>query len=192
MTTTNKDWLDEQMECAIRERGVIEHFRELESKPSIAAAFRRFMRPAIVGFALACAAVCAYIPYYGHLANTGYEFSMQQKYDVLLYRGDDPLQDKLNEVIILVNDRKSAEALTKLNSLEKDCEAASTKLGDNDEYVLEKAHVESIKEDISWYRAMSYMQQKKVLKAKSELRRIANDSSNSHSAEAGRILKKVY
>ena len=48
-----------------------------------------------------------------------------------------------------------------------------------------------MREDISWYKAMSYMQEKKVFKAKSELRKIAK-SGSSHAEEAERILKEVY
>lgn len=191
MTILNKDWLDEQMECAIREKGAIDHFRELESKPSFAGMFQRFMRPMVVSFAVACAAACCYIPYYGHMANSGYEYSMQQEYDAFRYRGDSPLLDKLNDVIALVNNRKSQEALALLDALEADCDAASAQFGDTDEYVVERAQVASIREDISWYRAMSYMQDKKVFKAKSELRRISK-SGSSHAVEAERILNEVY
>lgn len=191
MTNLNKDWLDEQMECAIREKGAIDHFRELESKPSFAGIFQRFMRPVVVSFAVACAAACCYIPYYGHMANSGYEYSMQQEYDIFRYRGDAPLLDKLNDVITLVNNRKSQEALALLDALEADCDAASAQFGDTDEYVVERAQVASIREDISWYRAMFYMQAKKVFKSKSELRKIAK-SGSSHAEEAERILKEVY
>lgn len=191
MTNLNKDWLEEQMECAIREKGAIDHFRELESKPSFAVMFQRFMRPVVVSFAVACTAACAYIPYYGHMANSGYEYSMQQDYDTFRYRGDSPLLDKLNDVIALVNDRKSQEALALLEALEADSDAASAQFGDTDEYIVERAQVASIREDISWYRAMSYMQEKKVFKAKSELRKIAK-SSSSRAEEASRILKEVY
>lgn len=191
MTNFNKDWLDEQMECAIREKGAIDHFRELESKPSFAGIFQRFMRPAIVSFALACAAACCYIPYYGHMANSGYKYSMQQEYDIFRYRGDAPLLDKLNDIITLVNEHKPQEALALLDALEADCDAASAQFGDADEYIVERAQVASVREDISWYRAMSYMQDKKVFKAKSELRKIAK-SGSSHAEEAERILKEVY
>lgn len=191
MTNLNKDWLDEQMECAIREKGAIDHFRELESKPSFAGMFQRFMRPAIVSFAVACAAACCYIPYYGHMANSGYEYSMQQEYDIFRYRGDAPLLDKLNDVISLVNEHKPQEALALLDALEADCDAASAQFGDTDEYIVERAQVASVREDISWYKAMSYMQEKKVFKAKSELRKIAK-SGSSHAEEAERILKEVY
>lgn len=191
MTNSNKDWLDEQMECAIREKGAIDHFREFESKPSFAGIFQRFMRPAILSFAVASAAACCYIPYYGHMANSGYEYSMQQEYDIFRYRGDSPLLDKLNEVISLVNERKPQEALALLDALEIDCDAASAQFGDADQYVIEKAQVSSVREDISWYRAMSYMQKKKVFKARSELRRIAK-SGSSHAEEAEIILKEVY
>lgn len=191
MTNLNKDWLDEQMECAIREKGAIDHFRELEGKPSFAGMFQRFMRPAIVNFAVACAAACCYIPYYGHMANSGYEYSMQQEYDIFRYRGDAPLLDKLNDVITLVNEHKPQEALALLDALEADCDAASAQLGDADEYIVEMAQVASVREDISWYKAMSYMQDKKVFKAKSELRKIAK-SGSSHAEEAERILKEVY
>lgn len=191
MTNLNKDWLDEQMECAIREKGAIDHFRELENKPSFAGMFQRFMRPAIVSFAVACAAACCYIPYYGHMANSGYEYSMQQEYDIFRYRGDAPLLDKLNDVISLVNEHKPQEALALLDALEADCDAASAQFGDTDEYIVERAQVASVREDISWYKAMSYMQEKKVFKAKSELRKIAK-SGSSHAEEAERILKEVY
>ena len=187
----NKDWLDEQMECAIREKGAIDHFRELENKPSFSGMFQRFIRPAVVSFAVVCAAACAYIPYYGHMARSGYEYSMQQEYDTLRYRGDSPLLDKLNDVIALVNNRKPQEALALLETLESDCEAALAQFGDADEYVIERAQVASVREDISWYKAMSYMQEKKVFKAKSELRNIAK-SGSSHAEEAERILKEVY
>lgn len=191
MTNSNKDWLDEQMECAIREKGAIDHFRELESKPSLAGMFQRFMRPVVVSFAVSCAAACCYIPYYGHMANSGYEYSMQRKYEVFHYRGDSPLLDKLNDVVALVNDRKPQEALALLEALEADCDAASAQFGDADEYIVERAQVASVREDISWYKAMSYMLEKKVFKAKSELRKIAK-SGSSHAEEAERILKEVY
>ena len=192
MMNMNKDWLDEQMECAIREKGAIDHFRELENKPSFSGMFQRFIRPAVVSFAFVCAAACAYIPYYGHMARSGYEYSMQQEYDTLRYRGDSPLLDKLNDVIALVNNRKPQEALALLETLESDCEAALAQFGDADEYVIERAQVALVREDISWYRAMSYMQTKKVFKAKSELRKIVKSSSSSHSTEATKILKEVY
>ena len=191
MTNLNKDWLDEQMECAIREKGAIDHFRELENKPSFYGMFQRFIRPAVVSFAVVCAAACAYIPYYGHMARSGYEYSMQQEYDIFRYRGDAPLLDKLNDVISLVNEHKPQEALALLDALEADWEVALAQLGDADEYVIERAQVASVREDISWYRAISYMQAKKVFKAKSELRKIAK-SGSSHAEEAERILKEVY
>lgn len=191
MTNLNKDWIDEQMECAIREHGAIEHFRELESKPSFVGMFQRFMRPAIISFAVACAAACIYIPYYGHMANSGYEYSTQQEYDIFRYRGDAPLLDKLNGVITLVNECKPQEALALLDTLEADCDAASAQFGDTDEYIVERAQVASVREEISWYKALSYMQAKKVFKAKSELGKIAK-SSSSHAEEASRILKEVY
>ena len=137
MTNLNKDWLDEQMECAIREKGAIDHFRELENKPSFSGMFQRFIRPAVVSFAVVCAAACAYIPYYGHMARSGYEYSLQQEYDTLRYRGDSPLLDKLNDVIALVNNRKPQEALALLETLESDCDAASAQFGDTDEYIVE-------------------------------------------------------
>lgn len=191
MTNLNKDWLDEQMECAIREKGAIYHFRELENKPSFAGIFQRFMRPVVITFAVACAAAFAYVPYYGHIASSGYEYSMQRKYEVFHYRGDSPLLDKLNDVVALVNDRKPQEALALLEALEADCDAVSAQFGNADEYVIEKAQVSSVREDISWYKAVSYMQEKKVFKAKSELRKIAK-SGSSHAEEAERILKEVY
>lgn len=191
MTNLNKNWLDEQMECAIREKGAIDHFRELESKTSFAGMFHRFLRPAIVCFAVACAAACCYIPYYGHMANSGYEYAINKDYPVVIYRGSDPLQDKLNDAIALLNDGDAKSALTRLEDLEAECRTELSRLSESDQDILRKAEINAICDESQWYKAMAYMRTKKVYMAKHHLKTIAA-SNGTHAEEAAFILEDVF
>lgn len=191
MTNLNKNWLDEQMECAIREKGAIDHFRELENKPSFSGMLQRFIRPAVVSFAVVCAAACAYIPYYGHMARSGYEYAKKMDYHVVFYRGSDPFQDKLNEAIALLDKGEVKSALTQLENLESSCRTELSILSDSDQDIFRKAEIMAINSDSQWYKSIAYMRTKKVYKAKHLLKSIAT-SNCTHSEEAKYILKEVY
>ena len=191
MTNLNKNWLDEQMECAIREKGAIDHFRELENKPSFSGMFQRFIRPAVVSFAVACAAACAYIPYYGHMARSGYEYAKKMDYPVVVYRGSDPFQDKLNDAIALLDKGEVKSALTQLDNLESSCLTELSRLSESDQDILRKAEINAICDESQWYKAMAYMRTKKVYKAKHHLKTIAA-SNGTHAEEAAFILEDVF
>ena len=191
MTNLNKNWLDEQMECAIREKGAIDHFRELENKPSFSGMFQRFIRPAVVSFAVVCAAACAYIPYYGHMARSGYEYAKKMDYHVVVYRGSDPFQDKLNDAIALLDKGEVKSALTQLENLESSCRTELSILSDSDQDIFRKAEIMAINSDSQWYKSIAYMRTKNVYKAKHLLKSIAA-SNCTHSEEAKYILKEVY
>ena len=191
MTNLNKNWLDEQMECAIREKGAIDHFRELENKPSFSGMFQRFIRPAVVSFAVVCAAACAYIPYYGHMARSGYEYAKKMDYHVVFYRGSDPFQDKLNDAIAVLDKGEVKSALTQLENLESSCRTELSILSDSDQDIFRKAEITEINSDSRSYKSIASVRTKKVYKAKHLLKSIAA-SNCTHSEEAKYILKEVY
>lgn len=191
MTNSNKDWLDEQIDCAIREHGAVEHFRELEATRQARPWFAwRWITGIPMALAACAVAIAVVIPSYRHQASAGYEYSMQELVTVM-YRGDDVLRDKLNEAIRLLNDDKSAEALAALDDINARSKNELATLSDDAQDVVRKAEIKSIANDAQWYRAMAYMRSKKVIKAKSLLREISK-SESIHRDEAKRILKEVY
>ena len=120
-----------------------------------------------------------------------YEYAINKDYPVVIYRGSDPLQDKLNDAIALLNDGDAKSALTRLEDLEAECRTELSRLSESDQDILRKAEINAICDESQWYKAMAYMRTKKVYKAKHHLKTIAA-SNGTHAEEAAFILEDVF
>ncbi len=138
--------------------------------------------------ATACLAISVIFPVGARLAGKGYDYA-PAALELQEVRGGRPeLMDKT------VNSYNSGDYDAALEYLEEaSCavEAELSRLGDNDSDVVARRNLSDEQYELDWYRALTLMKDRKLIKAKRALRAIAASDSR-YAAEASRVLKEVY
>ena len=151
---------------------------------------------AVISLAVAAAlALGVFLPVNNHLASAGYNEAGRLlesgSWQFNTYRGDDDFADKMDNCSALIQEGRFEEALQSINDTETAIEEHIFSLSGDDSAILKILELENAKQDLEFSKAVIYMREKKVGKAKHILKQIAN-SDSIRSEDAKRILKEVY
>lgn len=150
----------------------------------------------VLSFAVAAAlALGVFLPVNNHLASVGYNEAGRLlesgSWQFNTYRGDDDIADKMDNCSALIQEGRFEETLQLINDTETAIEEHIFSLSGDDSAILKILELENAKQDLEFSKAVIYMREKKVGRAKHILKQIAN-SDSIRSEDAKRILKEVY
>jgi hypothetical protein len=167
-----------------------------EATPNAQGSTMTFASRMVLTCAVAAAlALGVFLPVNNHLASVGYNEAGRLlesgSWQFNTYRGDDDIADKIDNCSALIQEGRFEETLQLINDTETAIEEHIFSLSGDDSAILKILELENAKQDLEFSKAVIYMREKKVGKAKHILKQIAN-SDSIRSEDAKRILKEVY